>query len=147
MYFAGDVVPYDAEAEFQLGIRGKSKVFKLTKHHIYSIDLVDPDVILPKLRSVSDATWAGSVGQPAYVKKYFEVLFRGGGIADTAPFLRLLRMTDQEKSILLATTVRMFGSSDNASMNVLNLTGFHEFAESGMIIEMHGPFEYNPPGS
>ena len=32
-----------------------------------AIDLVDPDVILPKLRSVFDATWAGSVGQPAYV--------------------------------------------------------------------------------
>ena len=30
-------------------------------------DLVDPDAILPKLRSVFDATWTGSVGQPAYV--------------------------------------------------------------------------------
>ena len=135
LYFAGDVVPHDAEAEFQLGIRGKSKVYKLTKQHIYSIDLVDSDVILPKLRF--DPTWAGSVGQPAYVKKYFEVLFRGGGIADTAPFQRLLSMTDEEKSILLATTVRMFGSSENATMNVLNLTGFREFAESGLIIEMH----------
>ena len=30
-------------------------------------DLVDPDAILPQLRSVFDATWTGSVGQPAYV--------------------------------------------------------------------------------
>jgi len=29
-------------------------------------DLVDPDAILPELRSVFDATWTGSVGQPAY---------------------------------------------------------------------------------
>ena len=30
-------------------------------------DLVDQDAILPELRSVFDATWTGSVGQPAYV--------------------------------------------------------------------------------
>ena len=30
-------------------------------------DLVDSDAILPKLRSVFDATWTGSVGQPAYM--------------------------------------------------------------------------------
>jgi hypothetical protein len=109
-YFAGDVVPNDFEAEFQLGIRGNSTVFKLTKQYIYNADCVSV---------------------------YFEVLLRGGGRADTAPYQRLMRMTDEEGIILLDTTVRMFGSSGNATMNVLNLTGVHEYAESGMIIEIH----------
>ena len=32
----------------------------------YGGGLVDPNAILPKLRKVFDATWTGSVGQPAY---------------------------------------------------------------------------------
>ena len=40
-----------------------------------SRDLVDPGTILPELRSEFDATWIGSVGQPAYsVRKVGSVM-------------------------------------------------------------------------
>ena len=108
-YFAGDAASADFEAEFQKGIRGQSKEFVLVEH------------------CIRDA-W-GAI-------QFTEVLLRGGGVPDTAPFNRLKAMNWEEKSILLNTQIQLFGNIDNVSMNILD---FHsvERASKHMILEFN----------
>ena len=115
-YFRGvtpDIDDETYEAEYQKALRGESNEFLLVGHKIYNKEQNNV--------------------------KFVEVLLRGGRDADTAPVKRILSMTEEEKDLLMETTLRKFGHMDTFTMNILNMKQLGTAVQRGtkMILEIH----------